>query len=84
MSDEQDDRARRTASNSTTTDGMPARPGFEDQPAPAPTGTDGQHAAYWVLSPEERAKGFVRPVRRAYKHVETALVNSTPLRTLRL
>jgi hypothetical protein len=28
----------------------------------------GQHAAYFVLSEEERAKGFVRPVRTAYIH----------------
>jgi len=36
-------------------------------------GTDtekvGQNKKYLVLSEEERAKGFVRPVRRAYKHV---------------
>lgn len=29
---------------------------------------DGQQAGYIVLSPEERAKGFVRPYRDAYKH----------------
>lgn len=29
-----------------------------------------QHTAYLVLSDEERAKGFVRPVRTAYKHIE--------------
>lgn len=39
-----------------------------------PTPTDrvkpgGQYADYWVLSEEERAKGFVRPVRSSYKHV---------------
>lgn len=28
-----------------------------------------QHSAYLVLSDEERAKGFVRPVRRSYIHV---------------
>lgn len=28
-----------------------------------------QAAAYLVLSEEERAKGFVRPLRRAYRHV---------------
>lgn len=27
-----------------------------------------QHAVYLVLSDEERAKGFVRPLRRAYVH----------------
>lgn len=29
---------------------------------------DGQQEIYLVLSEEERAKGFVRPVRRAYIH----------------
>jgi hypothetical protein len=28
-----------------------------------------QNEVYLVLSEEERAKGFVRPLRRAYKHV---------------
>lgn len=31
-----------------------------------------QHEAYLVLSEEERAKGFVRPVRRSYRHVGIA------------
>lgn len=53
---------------STTTDGQPARPGFENASAPAPVKPNGQHEAYWVLSEEERAKGFVRPVRRTYLH----------------
>lgn len=30
---------------------------------------DGQQKAYVVLSAEERSKGFVRPVRRIYKHL---------------
>lgn len=30
---------------------------------------DGQQENYLVLSDEERAKGFVRPVRKSYKHV---------------
>lgn len=30
---------------------------------------DGQQKGYVVLSPEERAKGFVKPVRRSYTHV---------------
>jgi hypothetical protein len=30
---------------------------------------DGQQVGYVVLSAEERAKGFVRPVRRSYRHV---------------
>lgn len=28
----------------------------------------GQHKDYWILSDEERAKGFVRPVRTSYVH----------------
>jgi hypothetical protein len=52
----------------TTTDGEPPAPGHEDKGAPKPIGTNGQHGAYWVLSAEERAKGFVRPVRRSYIH----------------
>jgi hypothetical protein len=50
-----------------TTDGkqpesfMPGAPG-EIDPA------TGQHRQYWVLSESERAKGFVRPLRRAYVH----------------
>lgn len=32
---------------------------------------NGQQKDYVVLSPEERAKGFVRPVRNKYKHVGT-------------
>jgi hypothetical protein len=37
-------------------------------PAPIDPAT-GMHRDYWVLSEEERAKGFVRPVRRSYQHV---------------
>ncbi len=36
--------------------------GVDDEPRP------GQAEAYLVLSDEERAKGFVRPVRNAYIH----------------
>jgi hypothetical protein len=32
-------------------------------------GNSGQHSDYIILCEEERAKGFVRPVRRSYKHV---------------
>lgn len=38
--------------------------------------SDGQQAVYLVLSEEERAKGFVRPVRRAYKHVACGTVTT--------
>lgn len=39
----------------------------------------GQHDGYIVLCPDERAKGFVRPYRDAYKHVGRAeqLVDDT-------
>lgn len=33
------------------------------------TEASGQHKAYIVLCPDERAKGFVRPYRDAYEHV---------------
>jgi len=32
--------------------------------------SDGQQECYLVLSDEERAKGFVRPVRKKYTHVK--------------
>jgi hypothetical protein len=35
--------------------------GSDDEPIP-------QHDVYLVLSDEERAKGFIRPVRRVYVH----------------
>lgn len=37
--------------------------------APGPINpATGQHTSYWILTEEERARGFVRPVRVAYKH----------------
>lgn len=36
--------------------------------APQPVLPNGQHGDYYVLCPEERAKGFVRPVRQEYTH----------------
>lgn len=36
----------------------------------------GQQAAYLVLSEEERAKGFVRPVRASYKHQKCGTVTT--------
>lgn len=53
-----------------TLSGEPAAEGMEDAPAPQPVNpATGQHKDYWVLSEAERAKGFVRPVRRTYLHV---------------
>jgi hypothetical protein len=37
---------------------------------------NGQQEAYLVLSDEERAKGFVRPVRQTYKHVACGTVTT--------
>ncbi len=64
---------------STTTDGKPPRPGYENAGAPAPVKANGQHEAYWVLSEEERKKGFVRPVREAYKHEKCGTVTTMGL-----
>ncbi len=55
----------------STTHGV--TPGHEDGSAPGPIDPKtGQHVSYWVLSAEELAKGFVRPVRQSYVHVGTA------------
>ncbi|MBX4215757.1 hypothetical protein KW797_02320 [Candidatus Parcubacteria bacterium] len=55
--------------NKVTISGAAPQPGFENQGAPAPIDpATGQHLDYWVLSEEERAKGFLRPVRMTYKH----------------
>lgn len=50
---------------------LSGRPPEENYPPGAPAAIDpatGMHRDYWVLSVEERAKGFVRPVRSSYKH----------------
>lgn len=46
----------------TLTDGSPVTPDHRELKE------NGQQKAYVVLSEEERAKGFVRPVRTSYKH----------------
>ena len=52
----------------TTTKGPPG-PDAHAGPAPEPIDPEtGQHGSYWVLTEEERAKGFVRPVRTKYLH----------------
>lgn len=38
--------------------------------------SDGQQEVYLILSEEERAKGFVRPVRQAYKHIVCGTVTT--------
>ena len=40
---------------------------------------DGQQESYLVLSEEERAKGFVRPVRTKYRHLACGTVTTMGL-----
>jgi hypothetical protein len=56
-------------SNTTLTDGSPVTPDHRDiDPA------TGMQKGYVVLSAEERAKGFVRPVRDSYVHEKCGTV----------
>lgn len=48
------------------------RPAEEPITSPVPNlekRSDGQHVDHWILSENERAKGFVRPVRTSYVHI---------------
>lgn len=63
-----------------TTDGQPPDPDMEHAPAPKPIDSTGQHGAYWILSDEERAKGFVRPVRRSYRHGKCGTITTMGLK----
>lgn len=66
-------------SDKTTLSGRPPEPGFEDGKGGAPGPIEpstGMHTDYWVLSDEERAKGFVRPVRRSYRHLTCGTVTT--------
>nr|BDD46281.1 hypothetical protein 2 [Gammaproteobacteria bacterium] len=51
-----------------------------DGSAPSPGYTEikenGQQVDYLVLCPEERAKGFVRPVRQQYRHTRCGAVTT--------
>lgn len=38
-----------------------------------------QHEVYLILSDEERAKGFIRPVRRSYVHTKCGTVTTMSL-----
>ena len=51
------------ASKTTLTDGSPVTPDHREIDP-----NTGMQKAYVVLSEEERAKGFIRPVRRSYIH----------------
>lgn len=50
-------------SNTTLTDGSPVTPDHREIDS-----ATGQQKGYVVLSADERAKGFVRPVRQSYVH----------------
>lgn len=48
----------------------------ENDPALRNIGPDGMQEKYLVLSDEERAKGFVRPLRTAYLHTRCGTVTT--------
>lgn len=56
--------------NTTLTDGSPVTDDHRDLKA------NGQQKGYVVLSEEERAKGFVRPVRRSYRHLKCGAITT--------
>lgn len=58
----------------TLTDGSPVTPDHRETITEGPR--KGQQKAYVVLSAEERAKGFVRPVRRSYVHEKCGVVTT--------
>lgn len=58
----------------TLTDGSPVTPNHREIIADGPRA--GQQKGYVVLSDEERAKGFVRPVRRSYVHLKCGVVTT--------
>jgi hypothetical protein len=60
-----------------TTDGKPPDPDYAElHNAPKPVKHNGQHESYYVLCDSERAKGFVRPVRRTYIHDKCGTVTT--------
>jgi len=64
-------------SKDTTT----GRPAFLPEEASVPDMSrhpDGQHKDHWVMSAEDRAKGFCRPVRTAYMHQKCGGLTSMP------
>ncbi len=56
----------------TTTDGRPVDEVRAEQQAEGNV----MHKSYIVLTDEERAKGFVRPVRRSYRHLKCGAVTT--------
>ena len=60
-----------------TSDGIRPRSGLERASAPAPIDpSTGQNEAYWVLPPEDRARGFKRPLRTEYWHNRCGTITS--------
>lgn len=62
------------APRTTLTDGRQVYPEHRNRIAEGPR--KGQQQDYVVLAEEERAKGFVRPVRRSYKHLKCGVVTT--------
>jgi hypothetical protein len=58
----------------TLTDGSPVTPDHREI-----NPITGQQKGYVVLSDEERAKGFVQPVRRSYRHLKCGVVTTMGL-----
>ena len=41
---------------------------------------DGQYKDHWIMSQEDRDKGFIRPVRKSYKHEKCGSITSMPIK----
>ena len=62
-----------------TVSGNPPAEGHWNASAPAPIDeTTKQYKDHWVLPPAQRAQGFVRPVRDAYRHEKCGTVTTMP------
>lgn len=63
-----------------TASGRPPDPNRDREGTPTSVRrADGQYADHWVLPPEERAKGYVRPVRVSYVHLKCGVQTSMPI-----
>jgi hypothetical protein len=62
------------APRTTLTDGTQVYPGHREIITEGER--QGQQKGYVVLAEEERAKGFVRPVRRSYRHLKCGAVTT--------
>ena len=57
-----------------TTNGQEPKDFSAPAPDPEIDPVTKQHRSYWVLSESERQRGFVRPVRRSYRHLKCGTV----------